>query len=217
MAAGPEVFAVWAYVIAHTQNSTVELNPRLLAAVIGSTPDRMTGAIDRLCAEDPASRSKNDGGRRLIREGEYQYRVPNHEKYRSIRDEDGRREYNRNKQREHRVKLSNRASLTVIDSQSQSTMSAHTEAEAEAEAIKTKAPQKRGAASTLIPKDWNPSESTVEKIKTTFAFKDRHVAAYVAAFRDICEAKGYKYVSFDAAFRNCVQQDWPRLRSKEDR
>lgn len=119
MAAGPEVFAVWGYVIAHTVDSTVELNPKLLAAVIGSDESRMQAAINELCSPDPRSRSKNDGGCRLIREGEYQYRVPNHEKYRSIRDEDGRREYNRLKQQEHRAKkaMSNGASMTVNDSQ----------------------------------------------------------------------------------------------------
>ena len=104
MAAGPEVFAVWGYVIAHAVDSRVELNPRLLAAVIGSTPERMLAAIERLCASDAESRSKEQEGRRLMREGEFQYFVVNHEKYRSIRDEEGRREYNREKKREERAR-----------------------------------------------------------------------------------------------------------------
>ena len=57
MASGPEVFSVWAYVIAHTVESRVELNPRLLAAVIGSTPDRMEKAIETLCSPDPCALS----------------------------------------------------------------------------------------------------------------------------------------------------------------
>lgn len=132
MASGPEVFAVWGYVIANTIDSSVELNPRLLAALIGSTPDRMQEAIDTLCLPDQHSRSKNDDGRRLIREGAFQYRVTNHAKYRNIRDEEGRREYNRIKQQEHRAKKAV-VKQPVIDSQSQSSKSANTEAEEETE------------------------------------------------------------------------------------
>jgi hypothetical protein len=102
MASGPEVFAVWAYVIAHAVGSSVELNPKLLSVLIGSTPERMQTAIDTLCAPDPASRSKEHEGRRLLREGEYQYRVPTHEKYRAIRDEEDRRDYNRDAKRRQR-------------------------------------------------------------------------------------------------------------------
>lgn len=142
IASGPEVFAVWGYVIAHAVNSYVELNPRLLAAVIGSTPDRMKEAIEKLCAADPESRSKTEEGRRLIREGEYQYRVVNHEKYRRIRDEDGRREYNRIKKQEERARKAGRVATpadsipvkqSVNDIVGQSTLSAHTEADTDTE------------------------------------------------------------------------------------
>lgn len=136
MASGADVFALWGYVIANAAGSRVELNPKLIAVLIGTTPEKIEESIKFLCAPDPNSRSKNDDGCRLIREGEFQYFVPNHEKYRSIRDEEGRREYNRIKQQEHRSKLKGDVKRPVNDSQSllpKSTMSAHTEAEAEAE------------------------------------------------------------------------------------
>lgn len=104
MASGAPVYAVWAYVIANTVKSRVELNPRLLSAVIGEPVDVMIRAIEYLCAPDPNSRSKEADGRRLIKEGEFQYLVPNHEHYRAIRDEDGRREYNRSKKAEQRAR-----------------------------------------------------------------------------------------------------------------
>lgn len=104
MASGPDVFAVWAYVIAHAQNSHVELNPRLLAAIIGSTPERMQAAIDVLCQPDPHSRSKDMDGCRMRRDGEYLYLVVNHERYRKIRNEEDRREYNKIKKREQRAR-----------------------------------------------------------------------------------------------------------------
>jgi hypothetical protein len=113
MGKGSHVFAVWAYVIAHTVDSQVELNPRYLAAVIGETPERIEEAIAYLCAPDPQSRSKLDDGRRLVREGQFAYRVPTHERYRSIRNEDERREYNRIKKAESRAR--SKMSLTVND------------------------------------------------------------------------------------------------------
>lgn len=121
MASGADIFAVWAYVIANAYGSRVELNPRLLAAIIGATPERMSVAIDALCATDPDSRSKDNEGRRLVKEGEYQYLVVNHEKYRRIRNEEDRKEYNRDAKRRERARssqtMSNGVSMTVNDCQ----------------------------------------------------------------------------------------------------
>lgn len=130
---GSDVFAMWGYVIANTVDSMVELNPVMLAAVMGSTVERCEAAIQYLCSPDPKSRNEAEGGRRLIREGQYQYRVTNHEVYRAIRNEDERREYNREKQRESRAR---RVKADVIDKNSLSTLSAKAEAEAEASKVK---------------------------------------------------------------------------------
>lgn len=131
--AGPDVFAVWAYVIANTKESQVELNPHLLAATLGTTRERVQAAIDFLCAPDEHSRSKCEEGRRLIREGEFAYRVPTFAAYRAIQNEDDRREYNRVKKAEQRARdkeVSN-VKAPVNDGQR---MSAHTEAVTEAKA-----------------------------------------------------------------------------------
>ena len=117
MASGPEVFAVWSYVIAHAVDGHVELNPNLLAAVIGSTPDRMRAAIELLCQPDQHSRSPENEGRRMVREGEYLYSVTNHVKYRSIRNEDERREYNRLAKQKERQRKSSDVSMTVNECQ----------------------------------------------------------------------------------------------------
>lgn len=132
MGAGAVVHSVWGYVVANTVDSQVELNPRLLAAVIGEcTAEQVEKAIEKLCSPDEASRSKEEDGRRLIREGQFAYRVVNHQKYKEIRNEDDRRAYNREKQREHRARM--KASTTVNDSNTKSTLSAQEEAEAEEE------------------------------------------------------------------------------------
>jgi len=138
--AGPEVFAVWGYVIANTVNSSVELNPVMLAAVIGSSPERVESAITFLCRPDPLSRNKDCDGCRLVYESAFQYHVVSHALYRAIRNEDDRREYNRQKQAESRArrKKTKASKQRVIDSQSLSAMSAHTEAEADTEAKEQK-------------------------------------------------------------------------------
>jgi hypothetical protein len=133
--AGADVFAVWGYVIANTVNAQVELNPRLLSAVLGTPEDRIAAAVDFLCSPDAKSRSKVEDGKRLIREGEFAYRVPTFFNYRSIRNEDERREYNRKKKAEQRTRDKN-VKDRVIDSRRVSNMSAHTEAEAEADTDK---------------------------------------------------------------------------------
>jgi hypothetical protein len=101
---GPDVFAVWGYVIANTVDSRVELNPRVLAATIGTTVAKIDEAIEFLCRPDPESRNTEHEGRRLVREGQYQFLVVSHKIYRSMKDEEERRAYNARKQREHRDK-----------------------------------------------------------------------------------------------------------------
>jgi hypothetical protein len=103
--AGVAVFAVWGYVIAHTRNGVVELNPRKLADTLGGELGDVEAAIEFLKSPDAASRHKEHEGRRLLLESPFQYRVPSWHIYHAIRNEDERREYNRKKQAERREKL----------------------------------------------------------------------------------------------------------------
>jgi hypothetical protein len=71
-----------------------------------------------------------------------------------------------------------------------------------------------GGSKEPLPKDWFPKENTVDDVSREFGLRvPEDVNRYVAAFRDTCEANGYRYKDFDAAFRNCVRQDWPKLRN----
>lgn len=105
LGAGPDVFAVWGYVIANANGGQVELNPKLLGAMIGCDPERIEAAIEYLCKEDKNSRSPDEGGRRLVREGQFAYRVVNHALYLGIKNNDGLREYNRIAKRKSRERL----------------------------------------------------------------------------------------------------------------
>ena len=103
--AGPVVFAVWGYIIANAVKGHVELNPQLLAAIIGADVNDIEAAVKYLEAPDPRSRSKDLDGRRIVKVGQFLYSVTNFQQYHNMRNEDDRREYNRVKQAEHRAKL----------------------------------------------------------------------------------------------------------------
>jgi len=71
----------------------------------------------------------------------------------------------------------------------------------------------RGAAKKPLPDGWVPSAKTAERLGQEFGLRvPEDIDRYVAAFRDQCKAKGYKYFDFDAAFGNCVRGDWPKFR-----
>lgn len=103
--AGAPVFAVWSYIIANAKpDSMVELNPVLLSAVMGEPIERIEQAIEFLSSPDPKSRTKSNEGRRLSKEGEFLYFVPNRKHYQDLKNNDERREYNRVKKQESRMK-----------------------------------------------------------------------------------------------------------------
>ena len=104
MGAGPEVFAVWSYVISNAVEGQVELNPKLLAAIIGMDQSAVIKSIEKLCEPDPDSRNPDEDGRRMVKEGQFAYRVVSHGIYRRMTDQDQRREYNRIKKREERAR-----------------------------------------------------------------------------------------------------------------
>lgn len=102
-------FAVWGYVISHfvpdrEMGGQVELNPKLIAFVLGEDPAKVEEVIEDMCSPDNASRSKDRQGRKLVKIGEYAYQVVNGERYRAIRDEERRREQNREAQQKFRKK-----------------------------------------------------------------------------------------------------------------
>ena len=158
--AGPHVFSVWAYAIAHTRDGEVELNPAVLAAAIGMPVEEVHRAVDYLTSADPRSRSPEEDGRRLVHEGAYLYRVVNAANYRAIRCEDDRRAYNREKQRESRarrkgrVDASTRESLTVSDSMRESSVSkkrSRTEAESGSKLVEVGDEQEDRQTANSIP------------------------------------------------------------------
>lgn len=109
---GAVVFATMSYVIANMRpdrknGAVVELNPKLLAFVLGESEKDVQAAIDLLCKPDKNSRSKEEHGRRLIQLGQFEYKVVNGAKYREIRNEEERRAQNAINQARFRFRQKN--------------------------------------------------------------------------------------------------------------
>jgi hypothetical protein len=94
---------------------TVELNPEIIGFLIGEKKDVVAGVMDEMCQPDPRSRTPDNEGRKLVKRGEYSYLVVNGLYYRSIRNEDERREYQRVKQSEYRSKKTSRRQKRMLD------------------------------------------------------------------------------------------------------
>ena len=85
LGAGPVVFALMSYVIANVgRNSRLELNPQLLAVMIGCEVEEIENAIVYLTSPDPNSRTEDHDGRRMLYEGGFTYFVVNYAKYRDL-------------------------------------------------------------------------------------------------------------------------------------
>ena len=65
------------------------------------------------------------------------------------------------------------------------------------------------------PDDWLPSEASICWCFKELGLLSGDVSRYVEAFKDACRSNGYVYLDFDAAFKNCVRSDWPKLRGKD--
>ncbi|HUD74266.1 MAG TPA: hypothetical protein VMQ76_04265 [Terracidiphilus sp.] len=130
---GLNVFAVWNYIIIKARHGTVEINPKLLAFKLGGSVEEVQDALAFLQRPDPESRSKIEEGRRIVREGEFQYRLVNWEHYDKIRNEADRREYNRLKQAEYRaVKTKTKFKKTAPSGREQRFVAAHANGDTEA-------------------------------------------------------------------------------------
>jgi hypothetical protein len=107
---GPLNISVWSYVIAHMKpdevhGAVVELDCEVLAFFIGKcTAVEVSEVIDSYCEPDPKSRTPDEQGKKLVKLGQFSYRVVNGSKYRAIKDQEERRRQNREAQQRFRSK-----------------------------------------------------------------------------------------------------------------
>jgi hypothetical protein len=170
---GATVLAVWSYVIAYTKpDSMVELNPALLSATIGEPEQKIQEAIGTLCAPDAKSRSKRHEGRRLIKQGEFIYLVPNYSEYHGLNNNEARRQYFREKKREQRQR--DRMRQTVKSKTSNNVQQSYTD---------TYTNTKREEGQTSPPSNW------LEEIKKEKAFEGIDVDRELSKAQVWCKQK----------------------------
>jgi len=176
---GSHIFAVWSYVIANTKpDSSVELNPIILAAILGEPPERIGAAIAFLLAPDARSRSKVEDGRRLVQEGEFLYSVPTYEHYHNVRTNEERREYFRDKKREQRrkTKMSNCLSKTVKDMSPVSTYTdTDTDTEEEKNTLEASVSPLASKLAAQIVAAWNSFEN-LPKVRNVSSSRAKGIA-----------------------------------------
>ena len=101
--AGPTIFAVWGYCIAKAdREGIVNLNPVLLAPIIGTSRVDIERAIEYLERPDPNSKNPDHEGRRLLNMSGFAYFVVSHAVYRGMNNGVDRREYMREYMRKRR-------------------------------------------------------------------------------------------------------------------
>jgi len=169
--AGADVFAVWGFVIANAVDSTVELHPTYVSAVIGMTEERFGKALEWLMRPDSKSRTEAEDGRRLVSEGAYQYHVPSWEKWNNLRNEEDRRAKNREYKRASRLRKRQGASGKstcvstgpVNDSQTgqqKSALSAHIDVDVN---TNTDVPPDRSARARVVVPAQEPKQAEPEQ------------------------------------------------------
>lgn len=104
--AGAVVFAVMGYIVSKQSppDFNVELNAKLLSAILGEPESEVQEAIEYLASPDPGSRTDKEEGRRIIKVGAFTYHVVNGELYHNIRNYEERKAYNRMAQAKYRDK-----------------------------------------------------------------------------------------------------------------
>lgn len=130
----PSEQLVFIYLLAHSdEDGVVDIIVDKIIDDTGLEAGDVRRAIEILESPDKNSRSTEDDGRRLLplyEHGAWGWRIVNHSKYRTLRNEEERRRQNREAQAKRR---SQHLSASVSNGQHESALSAHTDADADAE------------------------------------------------------------------------------------
>ena len=185
LGAGVHVFALWPYCLARADaRGIVEVNPKLAAVVLGCSVTEIEQALEYLQRPDPDSRSREEEGRRLVREGQFAYRIVNYLRYREIRDAEARREYQREWVKEKRA---NRRKSTKVDGRHWSTKSTKGEGEGEGEGKEegeSSAPARRPSPKTLL-ETWNRDRGPLPEAKGLSGPRERHARTRLGETPDL--------------------------------
>lgn len=73
--------------------------------------------------------------------------------------------------------------------------------------------KKRQPVNTTIPDEFAVSDEVLSWYREKGYRED--ISKHLENFKDQCQAKGYVYANFDAAFKNAIRKDWAALRNQQ--
>lgn len=210
---GADVFAVWGYVIAHRRNGMVELNPRLLCAMIGTTQEGIVAAIAKLCSPDPESRNPAEEGKRLIHEQAFTYRVISAEKYMALAMALNKRDSNAKRQ----AKLRESRSVTPRNAPSREVSHSDSDSDSDSDSKKkereSKSPRKRGSPTKHpLPEGFCLTAAMAEYARRKRGWSPERIVEVFDDFVGKSLARGYRYADWVKAW-----ESWVRDEGKYDR
>ena len=182
------------------EDGIVDYTPPALAAKTSIPLEHIEKGIEILEAPDKYSRSPGHDGRRIVRVDEsrpWGWQIVNYAHYRNLANREDKKRKDRERIAEKRKKNNDVARCRKV-SQGVANV-AHTDTDTEKKINKRK---------TTPGDDWWPGQSTLHWFSGQhFDFTlDDMVETYI----DGCNARGYKYVDHDSAFRN-----WCKRRKKD--
>jgi len=188
--------------LAHADSTgIVDIHPRAIAEEVGISVERVRAAIAELESEDHDSRSPEENGKRLVlldKHRDWGWHIVNFLKYRSIRNEDERREQNRLAQERWRSKQSKQSKPESADVSTVSQSKPMQKQKQDAEALNT------GTTNVVLVGNELPTGS--ETMETTYPGEESSglVFAMQSGVYDMPESKLAAYV---AVYRFDVRQE----------
>jgi hypothetical protein len=191
----------------------VDMTPEAISRRTTIPLEIITAGIAALEQSDPESRSPGEDGRRIVRLSDHRswgWRIVNYLNYRGIRDEEARREYMANYQRERRA--NEKALASNVNTCKPQLAQAEGDAEADAESRRRK--KNGGERKTPLPEDFQISDAVREWAKENAKGHYHNLQEHLACFVSKAKAHGYEYVDWDEAFKTAIRENWAKLPEK---
>ena len=180
----------------------IDITPPALSKRTGIPLDIIEDGIEYLSQSDPYSRSQEHGGRRIILIDEHRpwgWIIVNHEYYRDLASVDDRREKARIRKQKQRAKSSEKDDVTLGHTSSR--MSRHTNTDTNTDILKENNKRK-----VTIPKSFCLSDSMIEYAKKNGVTKRKTLEKFTENFILQNQAKGYKYVNHESAWKSWLRK-----------
>lgn len=200
---GPTAFAVWTYIIAHAKPpGTVEVNPKVVAAMIGCPAEDVEKVLQLFLQPDKQSRNQEHEGRRLLPCGPFTYQVTGWDKYQQMRNEEARREQNRQAQQRLREKRrDDDRQQPSAEGNPKSAKSAHVDGDRDKKKQRSCAPERPEGVSEGVWNDWVALR------------RKKRATVTVGVLRTIRAEAEKAHCSLESALATAVAQGWAGFRA----